>query len=259
MSDQPKTEMVLWNFSEWVEVPIPPRDLPETDGEPLESNWHRLAMNLLIECLSYFWEDRQDFFVGGNMFVYFSEEQVRNKDYRGPDFFFVWGVDRAKPRLYWTVWDEGGKYPDVIIELLSPKTANEDRTVKKELYEKTFKTPEYFLYDPITNQLEGWRIGNNLLYEAVQPNEKGWLWSNQLQLWIGPWSGSYLKVPGVYPRFYEPHGNLVLTGKEAEAMHAEAERQRADAEKQRADAAEAEMAQLKAKLAELEDKDKPSS
>ena len=57
-------------------------------------------------------------------------------------------------------------YPDVIIELLSPTTAKEDRTTKKRIYEQTFHTSEYYLYDPDTQQLEGWRLGPRKRYKA---------------------------------------------------------------------------------------------
>jgi Uma2 family endonuclease len=141
-------------------VPIPdPAELIAEDGIPLESPWHRAAIALLIEVLTYAWRHRDDFYVGGNMFVYFSQEQARNRDYRGPDFFFVDHVPRFPVRPYWATWLEGGRYPDLIIELTSPSTAEEDRTTKKALYEGTFRTREYFLHDPETHRTEGWRLG----------------------------------------------------------------------------------------------------
>ncbi|ASC69511.1 Hypothetical Protein XM38_004380 [Halomicronema hongdechloris C2206] len=39
-----------------------------------------------------------------------------------------------RPRRSWVVWEEGGQYPDLIIELLSPATAQVDHTLKKTLY-----------------------------------------------------------------------------------------------------------------------------
>lgn len=45
-----------------------------------------------METLRSWWADRQGFYVGGNMFVYFSLQQVRNKDFRGPDVFVALGV-----------------------------------------------------------------------------------------------------------------------------------------------------------------------
>jgi hypothetical protein len=41
--------------------PMPPTDLIFDDGEPLESNRHRVAMNLLIRSLKHHWAQRNDF------------------------------------------------------------------------------------------------------------------------------------------------------------------------------------------------------
>ena len=82
-------------------VELPLIELPTEDGIPLETNWHRMQMNLLIESVHYHWREREDYFTGGNMFIYFSVEQVRNRDYRGPDFFVVKGVDSSHDRAAW--------------------------------------------------------------------------------------------------------------------------------------------------------------
>lgn len=76
--------------------PLPPTDLPYDDGEP-ESNRHRIAMNVLIESLHQAYRGRDDYYASGNMFVYYSSRQARNRDFRGlvlseaagPDFFVV--------------------------------------------------------------------------------------------------------------------------------------------------------------------------
>lgn len=250
-----------WIFYPDDPPPEPPQDLPETDGVPLESDWHRLAIALLIESVRWTWRDRDDFYVGGNMFVYFSAQQVRNEDYRGPDFFFVKGASPQKMRETWTVWNEGGKYPDFIIELLSKSTRDEDLTTKKDLYQKTFHALEYCCYDPLNKELLAWR--GHAQYEPIARNEKDWIWIEQMQLWLGIWHGVYHEVEADWPRFYDAQGNLLLTRAEGEHRIAEAERLRADAategakaerqlaeaEKQRADALAAELAQLKAQIA----------
>ena len=233
----------------------PTIDLIYDDGEPLESNWHRIEMNLLIDVV---WQamvkrGRADFFAGGNMFIYFSSEQAefvathppaRYRHFTGPDFFFVGGVEPAHTRNAWVVWEEEGRYPDVIIELLSPSTAMIDKTTKKERYERTFRTPEYFWYDPSGDELMGWRLAGRR-YEEIKPDGDGRLWSEELELWLGRWHGVWLGEEGVWLRFYDSEGRLAPTP-------AEAERERAEAERQRAEAAEAEVASLKARLAELE-------
>jgi Uma2 family endonuclease len=236
----------------------PPTDLPEEDGVPLETDWHRVEMNLLIELVTLHKEGREDFFVGGNMFIYFSATQALHHDFRGPDFFYVSEVPLNPPRGSWYVWQEGGRYPDVIIELTSPSTAAADRGVKKDVYERTFRTPEYFIYDPDKQKLLGWRLGENLRYQPIQPNEKGWLWCEQLGLWLGTWTGKFQGKENVYLRFFDKDGNLIATEAErrvaaekrssAEKKHTSAEKKRADAEKKRADAAAAELEELKKRL-----------
>lgn len=60
------------------------------------------------------------------MFIYYSSKQAKNNDFRGPDFFAVLNVDGNRSRQGWVVWEEEGRYPDVIIELMSPSTKNVD-------------------------------------------------------------------------------------------------------------------------------------
>ena len=224
--------------------PYPPSNLPEEDGVPLESDWHRLEMNLLIELVGWHFKGREDYFVGGNMFIYFDIEQARDRNFRGPDFFFVWDAPLNPPRRYWAVWEQGGKYPDVIIELSSPTTADEDHVIKKTTYEKVFHTKDYFIYDPIEQKLLGWRLDSRDRYRKIQPNDHGWLWSAQLGLWLGLWNGKYQDKEEMYLRFFDKDCNLIPSAQE----RADAEKQRADTEKQRADAAEAELALLRAQM-----------
>ena len=209
--------------------------LPAEDGIPMETNWHRLAMNLLLDSLHAHWRDRTDYFAGGNMFVYFSLDQVRRKHYRGPDVFVVTNVDGTRDRESWIVWQEEGRYPNVIIELASPSTIQSDLGMKKTLYEQTFHTNEYFCYDPVDNEQWGWRLHDNGYYQDIPKNEQGWQWSQQLQLWLGSWNGEFQRLQARWPRFYTAQQELALTFAEAEAQRAEVQTQRAEAEAQRAE------------------------
>jgi Uma2 family endonuclease len=227
-----------------------PFELVYSDGEPLETNWHRIQMNLLIDLIYQVMTERgrTDFFAGGDMFVYYSYEQARDVAsgrpyFRGPDVFYVAGVEIRRERKAWVAWEEGGRLPDVIVELLSPSTAKIDRTVKKDLYARTFRTPEYFLYEPSTMKLEGFRLAGDV-YKPLAPNVQGRLWSAQLGLEIGLWHGEQTGEESTWVRLFHPDGRLVPTP----AERAEAERQRAEAERQRADAAEAELKRLRALL-----------
>ncbi|MBP0018213.1 MAG: Uma2 family endonuclease [Cyanobacteria bacterium SBLK] len=77
-------------------------------------------MSVKIESLHEAYRGRDDYFAGGNMFLYFSRSQVKNKDFRGPDFFVVLDVDRTRERQGWVIWDEQGRYPDVISNIELP-------------------------------------------------------------------------------------------------------------------------------------------
>src|SRR5262245_29612653 len=120
-------------------------DLPYSDGMPMESQRHVQQMTLLIQTLTRHWDHRQDFHVGGSTFVYFSQNQLRNEDFRGPDVFVALDVPRRE-RKSWVVWHEG-KGPDVVIELLSETTREHDLTVKKRVYQDDLRVWEYFLFD----------------------------------------------------------------------------------------------------------------
>ncbi len=242
----PTTDDLDW------ELHKPPTDLIFDDGEPLESNRHRIGMNVLIRSLQHAWADRDDYFVGGNMFVYYSRTQARNRDYRGPDFFVVLNVDGTRPRQGWVIWDEDGRYPDVIIELMSPSTANADTGVKKTIYEGIFRTRDYLVFDPFNpDSLQGWRLDANFRYQPLVPNEQGWLWCETLGFWLGTWEGTIERDTAPWLRFYDQQRNLVLLPEEAEHQRAEAEHQRAEAEHQRAEAEHQRAERLAARLREL--------
>lgn len=230
--------------AEW-EPPLPPTDLIFDDGEPLESNRHRIAINVLIELLQQAWSDRNDYFAGGNMFVYYSSSQVKNRDFKGPDFFVALNVDGEKQRQGWVAWEEGGRYPDMIIELMSPSTRNIDLGKKKELYERTFRTRDYFVFDPFDpNSLQGWHLDTNFRYQPLVTNEDGWLWCETLGFWLGVWQGTIQRETAPWLRFYTQEKDLVFLPKEAEHQRAETEHQRAKTERQRAE-------RLAARLREL--------
>ncbi|NJN89781.1 MAG: Uma2 family endonuclease, partial [Leptolyngbyaceae cyanobacterium SL_5_14] len=139
-----------------------------------------------------------------NLTIYFSRQQLKTQDFRGPDFFLVKKTQK-RPRRSWVVWEEDGKYPDLIIELLSDSTAGNDRNLKKEIYQDRFRTPEYFYFSPDTLELAGYRlIGQR--YQAIAPNSAGFLWSESLNLYLGVHQGQL--------RYFDPEGQLVLTPEE---------------------------------------------
>ncbi|NJM45236.1 MAG: Uma2 family endonuclease [Alkalinema sp. RU_4_3] len=176
----------------------------ESDEPEMESSLHYIQLMVLVASLELLWHNRTDFFLGANLTVYFSRQQLKNRDFRGPDLFLVQDTER-KPRKSWVVWEEDGKYPDLIIELLSDSTAEVDRSLKKELYQNSFHTYEYFWFSPETMEFQGFRLVNRR-YQPIPTDAKGHRWSEVLNLYLGI-SDSQL-------RYFLPNGDLVPTPSE---------------------------------------------
>lgn len=225
-------------------VSMPPTqdELPYDNGEPVESQRHRMQMELLIQTLQPWLAERQEGYAGGNMFIYYSMAQVRNQDFRGPDFFAVLGVP-LKERKSWVCWEEG-KTPDVVIELLSESTAEVDKGEKKLIYQNRMHVPEYYWYDPFDP--EDW-AGFWLQGGAYQPmplTPQGQFVSQVLGLALVRWPGVYEGVEATWLRWAQLDGRLLLTRGEQERQRAEEQHQRAEQERQRAEDAEAQVVQI---------------
>jgi Uma2 family endonuclease len=222
-----------------------PFELVYSDGEPLETEWHTHQLPFLWHLVrqAMVEQGRRDFYVGGDMFVYYSVAQAQNvaqgKSYfRGPDVFWVDGADPDRGRQCWVAWEEDGRLPDVIVELSSSSTAEIDRKDKKKLYSEVWRTREYFLYDPDSKILEGFRLMGRT-YLPMRPDAQGRFWSEQLGVSLGLWHGVYEGKEYDWVRLFRPDGSLVPSAEE-----------RAEAERERAEAAEAELARLRALLEE---------
>lgn len=185
------------------DVIFPDGDL-YSDEPPVETELHLEQIIILLRCLKWLWRERNDFYAAGNLTIYYSPRQRKSENFRGPDFFVVLGTER-KTRKSWVVWEEDGKYPNAIIEILSPKTADTDKGFKFQLYQDTFRTYDYFWFDPDSLEFAGFHLVDGS-YQPLVGNERGHLWSQQLGLCLGIHQGQL--------RFFTPEGKLVPTPEE---------------------------------------------
>jgi len=195
---------------------FPPSDI-YSDEPPLESDLHREQIDLLIRLIKWWWRDRENFYATGNLTIYFSPNQKKSEEFRGPDFFVVLDTEK-KDRKSWVVWQEDGKYPNVIIEMLSDSTTSVDKGLKKQIYQNTFRTPDYFWFDPNNLELQGFHLVDGQ-YQEIEVTSNGWLWSQQLGLYLAVYLGKL--------RFFTPDGQLVMLPEEEANQQLEQERQRA--------------------------------
>ncbi|PMB10890.1 hypothetical protein CEN49_03060 [Fischerella thermalis CCMEE 5273] len=194
----------MLNAAQQLEQQMPDATRLLSDEPEIESSLHYLQLLLLVTSLEWLWREQNDFFIGANLTIYFSRQQLRNRDFRGPDFFLVKDTEK-RSRNSWVVWEEDGRYPDLIIELLSDSTANVDRTLKKNLYQSRFHTPEYFWFSPETLEFVGFELVGNQ-YQEIVPNSQGWRWSQVLGLYLGIHENKL--------RYFTAGGDLVPTPEE---------------------------------------------
>jgi Uma2 family endonuclease len=231
--------------------------LPSGDGDKMESDWHVVSIALLDELVRNHLGALQNYFCGGNMFIYYSVEQAkeieeyveaetvaRKPRYKGPDFFLVKDVDGTKPRESWVVWQEDGRYPDLVVEFISPSTRRKDVNENAKFYATVFRVPEYFWFDRYRGVLRGYRLSAGG-YAPIRADRRGWLWSEVLGAYVGVWKGEYRGRVFPWLRLWDKDGNLVLTREEREAWEraareqaeaqAQQERERAERERERAE------------------------
>ncbi len=207
-------------------------DYPTSDGKPMaETDWHRDLMMVLIQTLSAYYAAEPLVYVSGNLLVFY--EPGNRRRHLSPDVFVVKGVGKHQ-RPNYLIWEER-KGPEVVIELTSRATREEDVEDKYELYQDTLRVPEYFLFDPLGEYLrptlEGYRLRRGR-YEPITP-VKGRLPSKVL--------GLHLEGNGRDLRLYDPTVKQWLPTPDEARQAAEG----------RADQAEAEVERLQRELAEL--------
>jgi Uma2 family endonuclease len=165
-----------------------------------ETDWHRKLMHDLIETLDERFAADSDVYVSGNLLVFYVPgDRLRHLS---PDVFVVRGVPKRE-RPNFLTWEEG-KGPDVVIELTSTSTRDEDVDDKFQLYQDTLRVPEYFLFDPLGDYLDpplrGYRLTRGR-YRAIRRID-GRLPSKVL--------GLYLEQRGRVLRLYDPSKERVL-------------------------------------------------
>ena len=121
-------------------------DLPETDNKPVDNELQILVPMLLRAILTLLWGDRDDWFFGVNLGVYYDPDQPAI----GPDGFLSLGVPRFRPsgklRLSYVIAQENQQIPLWVLEVVS-KTPGQEYDEKKDRYAK-MGVLYYTIYNP---------------------------------------------------------------------------------------------------------------
>lgn len=104
----------------------------------------------------------------------------------GPDITIIMDTDclkKGNPATY--VAGVHGNAPEMVIEITSEHTYKNDIEHKFKLYQDV-KLPYYYIVDTVSEEpkLYGYHLTDEG-YIPVKSNEKGWIWVEPIQLWLG--------------------------------------------------------------------------
>ena len=113
-----------------IAVERPEEEYPDTDGKPMaENTWQATTMHYAGTALAIHFRGRA--FVATDLLVYY------RKDDKGatvaPDVMVVLGVDGSHRRTY-RIWDEAGRAPEFVLEVISSTTQENDAGEKRKTY-----------------------------------------------------------------------------------------------------------------------------
>ena len=135
-----------------------PIDYPTSDGRPMgETDLHRNIMFAAIETLKLHYTAQQ-VYASGNILLFYRPGNKRR--HVSPDVLVVKGLEQ-RDRDNYLLWEEG-RPPNIVIEVTSASTREEDLEDKFEIYRDEVHVAEYFLFDPygeyLRPALQGYRL-----------------------------------------------------------------------------------------------------
>ncbi|NEP56663.1 MAG: Uma2 family endonuclease [Symploca sp. SIO2G7] len=233
-------------FSPLLRLPTS-EELPCSDETPVDNELQNLIPNLLLNILALLWPEKQDWFFGVDMAVYYLYEDERQPTVI-PDGFLSIGVPRCsseRGRLSYVLWEENDIPPLLAIEIVS-KNYNDEYEEKKEKYTR-LGVKYYLIYNP-----SYWQRDKHQPFELYRLEQGKYIlqttepyWIPEIGLGIGRGTVNYVGLEREWLLWYDREGNAYPIPEEAveterqradkESQRAEQERQRAEQERQRAE------------------------
>ena len=221
--------------------PVPPVEYddegyPVRDSKVSESTRHLAATVYGYYTLETWFSDQPETLVAKDLVSLFEEgNPVAAVE---PDLMVIFNAG-THDRSSYKFWQEDGRVPDFVLEVLSKSTWRKDVRVKPGLY-AALGVRELWFFEPFGLDLVGYSLRDGR-YEAIQPLSDGGIRSRVL--------GLDLLVEGGKFRFRDPEtGEVLPDHTQSEVLRRQAETARRAAE-ERARQAERRAAELEAILA----------
>jgi Uma2 family endonuclease len=211
--------MIQFYDASWQCLPSS-EELPDSDDTPVDNELQDLMPGLLKALLAMIWSDRQDWFFGVDMGIYYDPD----KEAIVPDGFLSLGVERIvdeELRLSYVLWEEHNQVPQFVLEVVSRRHRGE-YSRKKQFYAE-LGVLYYAVYSSRRRRkppLEVYKLENGE-YTMLEGNP---VWLPELGLGLGRDRGSYLGIEREWLYWYDQDGHRYPTPEERVAL----EQQRAD-------------------------------
>ena len=200
-------------------------ELPSSDETPVDNQLQNDIPNLLLSLLALIWANRDDWYFGVDMGVYYNPDEAAIV----PDGFLAIGVKHdtgEKGRLSYLRWAENNIMPILFLEVVS-ETYNSEYEKKLADYQK-LGILYYAIYNPLSGRkgrfknrqrLEVYRLIDEK-YELL-PSENNRVWLPEIELALGYENGEHIAWEREWLYWYDGSGNRYLTANER-AINAEA-------------------------------------
>ncbi len=170
---------------------------PDSDGQPMADNTLQLRWIVLFkENLDCLFRDEPNVFVAGDLLWYPVEGHPELRV--APDVMVVFNRPKGERGSY-RQWEEHNISPQVVFEILSPGNRWTEMLRKLKFYER-YGVEEYYIYDPETNELSGFRRGESRLNEIEEMNG-----------WVSPRLGIKFELNADELAVYYPNGERFKT------------------------------------------------
>ena len=200
-------------------------ELPCSDETPVDNQLQNDIPNLLLSLLAYLWAERDDWYFGVDMGVYYNPDQPAIV----PDGFLAVGVKHdtgERGRLSYVLWEEAYILPMLSLEVISEKY-NGEYEEKLSDYQ-TLGILYYAIYNPFSGRRGRFKNRQRLeVYKLVAgkyellPRENNRVWLPEIGLALGYEYGEHIAWVREWLYWYDESGNRYLTATER-AMNAEA-------------------------------------
>jgi Uma2 family endonuclease len=213
--------------------------LPSSDETPVDNQLQNDIPNLLLGLLASIWANRDDWYFGVDMAVYYNPDESAVV----PDGFLSVGVKHdtgERGRLSYVLWEEQNIMPILSLEVVSEKYNGEYE--EKLVDYQTLGILYYAIYNPLSGRrgrhknrrrLEVYQLRGEK-YELL-PLEQNRVWLPEIGLALGYEMGEHIAWYREWLYWYDGSGNRYLSASER-AMEAEAIAERERLAKQEAEA-----------------------